>query len=191
MCTINTEDKILNASIVLFSQKGYSAVTTKEISKEAGVSEMTLFRHFESKHNLFDKAFDKFVFSPTFIALFEGLEWDLEKDLNKICSSYQDSLYKNQKIILMHFKNEDLNPNFNATLFRIPNEFKKLLCRYFEEMRIRGSINENPETLAMSFLATNIGLFITSLIMNKLSFETDIQVCISSCVSIFAKGIMC
>ncbi|HBP66207.1 MAG TPA: TetR/AcrR family transcriptional regulator, partial [Desulfosporosinus sp.] len=75
--------------------------------------------------------------------------------------------------------------------FRIPNEFKKLLCRYFEEMRIRGSINENPETLAMSFLATNIGLFITSLIMNKLSFETDIQVCISSCVSIFAKGIMC
>ena len=27
-------------------------------------------------------------------------------------------------------------------------------------------------------------------VMNKLSFETDIQVCISSCVSIFAKGIM-
>ena len=191
MCTINTEDKILNASIILFSQKGYSAVTTKEISKEAGVSEMTIFRHFESKHNLFDKAFDKFVFSPTFIALFEGLEWDLEKDLNKICSSYQESLYKNQKLILMHFKNEDLNPNFNEKLFKIPNEFKNLLSRYFEEMRIRGAIRENPETLAISFLATNIGLFITSLIMNKLSFETDIEACISNVVSIFAKGIMC
>lgn len=191
MCTINTEDKILNAAIVLFSQKGYSAVTTKEIAKEAGLSEMTLFRHFESKQNLFEKAFDKFVFSPKFIALFESLEWDLERDLNKICSSYQDTLSKNQKIILMHFKNEELNPDFDATLFKFPNEFKKLLCNYFEEMRNRGAIRENPETLAMSFLATNFGLFITSLVMNKLTFETDIQACITSCIRIFAKGITC
>lgn len=191
MCTINTEDKILNASIVLFSQKGYSAVTTKEIAKGAGVSEMTLFRHFESKHNLFEKVFDKFVFSPKFIALVEGLEWDLERDLNKICSSYQDTLSKNRKIILMHFKNEELNPDFDTALFNFPNEFKKLLCYYFEEMRNRGAIRENPETLAMSFLATNFGLFITTLIMNKLTFETDIQACIASCVRIFAKGITC
>lgn len=99
MCNYNTEDKILNASILLFSQKGYSAVTTKEIAKEAGVSEMTLFRHFESKHNLFEKAFEKFVFSPRFKALFEGLEGDLEGDLNKICAFYHNILYKNQNII--------------------------------------------------------------------------------------------
>jgi len=193
MCTLNSEDKILNASIVLFSQKGYSAVTTKEIAKEAGLSEMTLFRHFESKHNLFEKAFDKFVFTPKFIALFEGLEWDLEIDLSKICYSYQDTLYQNQKIILMHFKNEKLNPDFDAALFKFPNEFKKLLCYYFKEMKNKGFIRkrENPETLAMSFLATNFGLFITSLVMNKLTFETDIQACIASCVKIFAKGITC
>lgn len=191
MCTINTEDKILNASIILFSQKGYSAVTTKEIAKEAGVSEMTLFRHFENKHNLFEKAFDKFVFSPKVIALFEEFEWDLEKDLNKICSSFQEALSQNQKIILMHFKNEALNPDFDATLIKFPKEFIKLLCNYFEEMRNRGTIMENPETLAMSFLATNFGLFITSLVMNKLAFETDIQVYTASCIRIFARGITC
>lgn len=191
MCTLNTEEKIINASIVLFSQKGYNAVTTKEIAKKAGVSEMTLFRHFESKHNLFEKASDKFVFSPKFGTLFEGLEWDLEKDLNIICSSYQETLYKNQKIILMHIRNEELNPHFEAMLFKFPNEFKKLLCHYFEEMRDRGAITENPETLAISFLATNFGLFFTSLVMNKLTFETDIQTCISSYVKIFTNGIAC
>lgn len=191
MCVLNTEDKILNASIVLFSQKGFNAVTTKEIAKEAGVSEMTLFRHFESKQNLFEKAFDKFVFLPKFRALYDGLEWDLERDLNKICTSYQDTLYRNQKIILMHFKNEALNPDFDATLFKFPNEFKKLLGYYFEEMKNRGAIRENPEILAMSFLATNFGLFITSLVMNKLTYETDIQACIATCVKIFAKGITC
>ena len=191
MCNLNTEDKILNASLVLFSQKGFNAVTTKEIAKEAGVSEMTLFRHFENKHNLFEKVFDKFVFSPKFLALFESLEWDLERDLNKICCSYQDTLYKNQKIILMHFKNEELNPEFDATLYKFPNELKKLLSHYFEEMGNRGIIEENPEVLANNFLATNFGLFITFLVMNRFTFETDILPCVSSYVKIFAKGITC
>src|SRR5665648_234948 len=92
MCTITTQDKILNASIVLFSQKGYNSVTTKYISKEACVSEMILFMHFENKYNLFEKAFDKFVFSPKFIALCEGLIFKVARDLTKICSSYQDTL---------------------------------------------------------------------------------------------------
>ncbi len=189
MCNLNTEDKILNASIVLFSQKGYSAVTTKEIAKKAGLSEMTLFRHFESKQNLFEKAFDKFVISPKLIGLFEGLEGDLERDLIKICTSYQETLLQNKKIILMHFKNEELNPEFDALLFKIPNELKRLLSHYFETMRERGVIKENPEELATSVLATNFGLFITFLVMNKLTFETDIQACISSYVKIFARGV--
>jgi AcrR family transcriptional regulator len=191
MCTVNTEDKIINASIVLFSQKGYRAVTTKEISKEAGVSEMTLFRHFESKHNLYEKAFDKFVVSPEFIALFEGLEWDLERDLNKICTSYQDSLYQNKKIILMYLKNVEFNPKFGATLYKIPNELERLLCHYFEKMREQGVIQGNPAELAISFLTTNFGLFITFLVMNELTNETNIQVCISSYLKIFVKGITC
>ncbi|AET68828.1 transcriptional regulator [Desulfosporosinus orientis DSM 765] len=191
MCTLDTEEKILDAAIVLFSQKGYTAVTTKEIAKKAGVSEMTLFRHFYNKRNLFERSFDKFVFSPKWLALFESFEWDLERDLTKIGSSYQDLLYKNRKLILMHLKNKESNPHFEAMIYKFPNEFKKLLSRYFEEMRNKGVIAENPETLAISFLTTNFGLFITSLTMNKLTFETDIQTCITNYVKIFTKGIAC
>ncbi|EHQ90081.1 TetR/AcrR family transcriptional regulator [Desulfosporosinus youngiae] len=191
MSTLDTEDRIINASILLFAQKGYPAVTTKEIAKKAGVSEMTIFRHFESKYNLFERAFDKFAFSPKFKSLFESLEWNLETDLNKICSSFQDVLYRNQQIILMHLKNEELHPHFETMLSEFPNEFKKLLIRYFEEMWSRGAITENPETLAVNFLATNFGLFFTSLVMNELTFETDIQTCITNYVKIFTKGIAC
>lgn len=189
MCSMTTEDKILNASLLLFSQKGYTAVTTKEIAKEAGVCEMTLFRHFENKHNLFEKAFEKYLFFPKYRVLFEGLEFALEKDLIKICTSYQYTLYNNRNIILMYLKNEQLNPDFDIMVLTIPNEFKKLLIYYFEEMRKREVIIENPDMLAISFLTTNFGLFITSLIMNKLTFENDIEECILSYVKIFAKGI--
>ncbi|WP_242967942.1 TetR/AcrR family transcriptional regulator [Tepidibacter mesophilus] len=98
----DTTEKILKCAMSLFSKKGYNVVTTKEIAKEAGVSEMTVFRHFESKKNLFEKAFNEYVFLPNFKFIFEkNLEWDLEKDLLKISHIYQDVLSKNKKIILM------------------------------------------------------------------------------------------
>lgn len=37
------------AAITLFAERGYDATTTAEIARRAGVSEMTLFRHFPTK----------------------------------------------------------------------------------------------------------------------------------------------
>ena len=39
---------------VLFAERGYQAVTTKELCQRAGVAETTLFRHFGSKAELFE-----------------------------------------------------------------------------------------------------------------------------------------
>jgi len=49
----DTRDLILEASLKVFSIKGYASATTLEIAKEAGVAEMTLFRQFQTKNNLF------------------------------------------------------------------------------------------------------------------------------------------
>lgn len=50
-----TEQKILDAALKLFSQKGYKGATTLDIAVEAGVNDSTLFRRFKNKQNLFDK----------------------------------------------------------------------------------------------------------------------------------------
>jgi AcrR family transcriptional regulator len=44
--------KILNAALVVFTAKGYSAATTSEIAKVAGVAEGTIFRHFKTKKDI-------------------------------------------------------------------------------------------------------------------------------------------
>lgn len=49
----DTQKLIIEASLEVFSEKGYTSATTLEISKKANISEMTLFRHFQTKHNLF------------------------------------------------------------------------------------------------------------------------------------------
>jgi AcrR family transcriptional regulator len=45
---------IMSAAMPLFAAKGYDALTTKEIADAAGVSEALLYRHFESKHGLYE-----------------------------------------------------------------------------------------------------------------------------------------
>jgi len=44
---------ILNAAIQLFNAKGYTVATTAEIAREAGISEPTMYKHFENKKDLF------------------------------------------------------------------------------------------------------------------------------------------
>ncbi len=48
-----TREKLLEAALAIFVEKGYERTTTKEIAASANVAEITLFRHFTSKSNLF------------------------------------------------------------------------------------------------------------------------------------------
>lgn len=54
----NTKQDILNAALQVFIKKGYKGTTTLDIAKEAGVAEVTLFRHFNTKENIFMSAIE-------------------------------------------------------------------------------------------------------------------------------------
>jgi len=46
------QEQILAAAVGLFARQGYARTTTKEIAREAGVSEGTIYRYFDSKQDL-------------------------------------------------------------------------------------------------------------------------------------------
>lgn len=48
----DTHRRLLEAAARVFAQHGLEGATTREIAREAGVNEVTLFRHFQSKENL-------------------------------------------------------------------------------------------------------------------------------------------
>lgn len=50
---MNTRDRILEAAERIMRTKGLAQATTREIAREAGCSEGTLYNHFESKEALF------------------------------------------------------------------------------------------------------------------------------------------
>lgn len=52
-------EQILDAAMRVFINKGFLQATTQEIAKEANVAEMTLFRKFSTKQNLFEAVVTK------------------------------------------------------------------------------------------------------------------------------------
>lgn len=47
-------DAILVAALPIFAAKGFDAVTTREVAEAAGVSEALLYRHFDSKRQMYE-----------------------------------------------------------------------------------------------------------------------------------------
>jgi AcrR family transcriptional regulator len=65
----DTRTRILEAALKTFSQEGYGGATTRKIAREAGVNEVTLFRHFGNKENLFSELVRTYSLIPEILDL--------------------------------------------------------------------------------------------------------------------------
>ena len=63
MTSEDRKKQILSSAIKVFVENGYNGSTTAEIAKAANVSEVTLFRHFESKRDIFIGSIEPIVFN--------------------------------------------------------------------------------------------------------------------------------
>lgn len=52
---INTDEKILLVSLDLFSQRGYSGVSVRDIAKEVGVRKSALYKHYKNKEDILNR----------------------------------------------------------------------------------------------------------------------------------------
>jgi AcrR family transcriptional regulator len=57
---VDTKQKILDAALTLFSEKGYSAVRVAEIADAVGIKAPSLYKHFKGKQEIFDSCVDEF-----------------------------------------------------------------------------------------------------------------------------------
>lgn len=57
--THGTRERIMDAALKEFSEKGYARAKTKDIAERSGLSEMTLFRRFKTKENLFNEVLEE------------------------------------------------------------------------------------------------------------------------------------
>ncbi len=87
---VNTaKEKIQEAAIDLFAQKGYAGTTTAAIARAAGVNEVTIFRIFGNKKSLFYDIYFRMTPKTDTIDLSELTNGqDIEKDLFTFFKNY-------------------------------------------------------------------------------------------------------
>jgi AcrR family transcriptional regulator len=57
---MTTKEKILDAAIDLFSQKGYREISVREIAKAVGIKASSLYKHYENKESILESIFAMF-----------------------------------------------------------------------------------------------------------------------------------
>ena len=152
----NTEEKILAAARSLFEEKGFAATTTNEIAEAAGVSQVTLFRHFETKRNLFDRTVHS-CFHPYKVEQYlkDDVTYDLGRDLRHIASTMMGTYKQNAPLIRMLMRDK---MHESAPQLRFRRREDSVACAvrdYFSTMYRLGRLREPPE-LAMKFYFSNI-----------------------------------
>ncbi|MCJ8012466.1 TetR/AcrR family transcriptional regulator [Paenibacillus sp. KQZ6P-2] len=187
-----TSDKILKATIDLMAEKGYDGTTTKEIALAAGVNEVTIFRHFGTKENMLEAAFNRFHYANEMTKLFsDGLNGNLYEDLLTLSRTYHKIMNQNKKLISIALKGSSNLPN--AVLqeaARSPKHLKNLLSNYLVSMSEQGKvIVTNPQMQAMSFMWMNYGAFISRLHENEANSEDSLNEFIEESVRIFTKAL--
>jgi len=99
---IKTRDRLLKAAVEIFATEGIAGATTREIARLAGVNEITLFRHFQSKEQLL-KAVVHYITALQAEALDNQDEWtqDLRLDLLHYGQIYSDHLEQYEALVRM------------------------------------------------------------------------------------------
>ncbi|MEW4265353.1 TetR/AcrR family transcriptional regulator [Priestia megaterium] len=183
-----TKKKITKATIELLKEKGYKGTTTREIAEQAGVNELTVFRHFGSKEGIIQAIVQTTSFS---LGIFqESIEWELEKDLTNFGYLLLKDFDNNRDMISIALKDPVIFSQVHEEIIKKVNGMKDILKEYFEEMQRRGYIKELDYcTQAEILLSTYWGYFMYKLNFGDKALHADYQDMIKNSIKTFVKGV--
>ena len=144
---MTTKEKIMDVALHMFSERGYEAVSIRDICGEVGIKESTLYYHFKNKKDILDSLTEKFrsyidgllshVDEITEEPAKKGKKSDdisLQMMDSYMIDSYLFDPFCNLMLRLMmieQFHNEEIRELYEKTLFTDPydiqmNVFRKL-----------------------------------------------------------------
>ncbi len=166
------EEKILQSSIKLFSEKGFNASTSKEIAKDAGISEGTIFKYFKTKKDILKAILIHLLNIISEKIILKGIKDifnnDQERDVKSILKKIiydriklVDKIYPMAQIIAMEaMLHEEIRESiYNNIIKNALNMFNEFYMEMAEKNILRKDID--PTVVFRSILG-NIALFIAS-----------------------------
>ncbi|EQA53515.1 transcriptional regulator, TetR family [Leptospira kmetyi serovar Malaysia str. Bejo-Iso9] len=158
------QKKIFLAAIDIFAQKGFSAATTMEIAKKAGVAEGLIFKHFKSKKELLLRLalpiMEGFIAPITLRrlqAVFSKEFSSLEEFLTAVFEERIAFVTKNRNLLRIILQEAFVNSDIQAMLERVfKMNLAPLILQRLKKFQEQGLISEMPTSSAFRLVATNL-----------------------------------
>lgn len=186
-----TRERILQAATVLMKVHGFKGVTTKAIAAEAGVNEVTLFRHFGSKKAILEAIIEQWTLDRSVLEqVKQQVSWELEGDLHLFASAYQTFVREHQEIIMIIIKEISSFPGLDEKWAAVPGLLKQLILEYLKEMRAREEIvDTNLEAQALAFLWMNMGMFMSQCLLGERMMSMQPEEFLDASIRTFVRGL--
>ncbi len=169
-----THEKIIEAAKELFEQKGFSATTTKEIAQLAKVSEVTLFRHFETKRKLFEQTVHSCI-HPYELKEYmtNGITYDLEHDLTYIALSVKNTYTQNMPMLRMIIRDHKRDTFSQMRANKNEHKLQNSLREYFHKMKDMGRLKTDPDMAMKFFMSCIMGYILKEIFPHKNEANDD------------------
>lgn len=192
--------EILDASMRVFSQKGFDGGRTKEIAKEAGTSEATVFKYFPTKRHLMFaliKPLIETIARPLFMKPIERLlerqrGRPLEETLTFIMIDRWRMFADNERMIALAYMEAFKNPDLIEALKQmVVPQVLKYLEPLFAEAAAIGEIRSDlaPRFVARSFLSQVLGYIMLVRAAPETFAFGELESDIADFVSLFVRGL--
>ena len=194
-----TQIKIIDATMTIIVEKGYSGTTTKNIAKLAGVNECTIFRKFDGKKEIILAAMSLPKWNPGLSEKDFAYAGIPEEDLVSFSRTYMTKVTPQMVKISIGLRSAELEGIALPEIMKIPEVFKNVLKQYFTEMIEKGKLkncdvesaalqNCDVESAALQFISMNFGfVFLNASFGNKLIGISGDEY-IRNSVNVFLKG---
>ena len=154
-----TGQNIIDAAMELVVERGYTATTTKDIAKRAGVNECTIFRKFKGKKEIVLQAMEQKRWHPDLVPEdFKNETGNLTEDLGQFARIYMKKVTPEFVKLSLGLRTPELAEDTREGILAIPQVFKSGVMEYLRKMYDKGKlISDDCENMAMMFLSLNFG----------------------------------
>jgi AcrR family transcriptional regulator len=189
----HTRDLLLQATLKLISERGYLGTTTKDIAHEAGVTEMTLYRHFGTKERLFEELLKDYSFLPKLIALLpELMGRGAEEALFLVGTRYLGTLKERKALIKIFYQEVTNYPEKVKEVYnRFTGEIRATLAGFIRSLQERGEVRKDlsPELATRALLSMFNTYFMQEEIMQPAGMNSrDMEKYVRDVINIFLHG---
>jgi AcrR family transcriptional regulator len=152
---MSVRDQLLEAAARLYAEAGYRGATTRRIALQAGVNEITLFRHFGSKDALMREAIARAGSTIVSQALPDPPR-DPARELREWARAHIAALRQRRSLIRTCMGEIEEHPGVFSAENSAPAVAAKALCHYLRRLRETGQAKAQFDDVAASTMLMGV-----------------------------------